>query len=103
QAGVLTRSAEDAAIMLQIMAGFDPKDSTSVDLPVPDYRATLNKPLTGLRIGIPKQHFAEGLNTDVEVQIRAALHEFEKLGATIREISLDNSHLSVSAYYVIAP
>jgi aspartyl-tRNA(Asn)/glutamyl-tRNA(Gln) amidotransferase subunit A len=103
QAGVLTRSAEDAAIMLQLMAGFDPKDSTCVDLPVDDYRAALDKPLAGLRIGIPKQHFAEGLNADVEVQIRTALREFEKLGATIREVSLDNSHLSVSAYYVIAP
>ncbi len=103
QAGVLTHSAEDAAIMLQLMAGFDPKDSTSVDLPVPDYRAALNHPLKGLRIGIPKQHFAEGLNKEVEVQIRNALKEFEKLGATLREVSLDNSHLSVSAYYVIAP
>jgi aspartyl-tRNA(Asn)/glutamyl-tRNA(Gln) amidotransferase subunit A len=103
QAGTLTHSAEDAAIMLNIMAGFDPKDSTSVDLPVPDYCATLNKPLTGLRIGIPRQHFAEGLKPEVETQIRAALHEFEKLGATIKEISLDNSHYSVAAYYVIAP
>ncbi|MES2624931.1 MAG: Asp-tRNA(Asn)/Glu-tRNA(Gln) amidotransferase subunit GatA [Pseudomonadota bacterium] len=103
QAGTLTHSAEDAAIMLNIMAGFDPKDSTSVDLPVPDYCATLNKPLSGLRIGIPRQHFAEGLNPEVEAQIRAALHEFEKLGATIKEISLDNSHYSVAAYYVIAP
>lgn len=103
QAGTLTHSAEDAAIMLNIMAGFDPKDSTSVDLPVPDYCATLNKPLDGLRIGIPRQHFAEGLNPDVETQIRAALREFEKLGAIIKEISLDNSHYSVAAYYVIAP
>jgi len=103
QAGVLTHSAEDAAIMLQAMAGFDPKDSTSVDLPVPDYRAALGQPLQGLRIGLPKQHFAEGLNLDVEIQIRNALKEFEKLGATLKEVSLDNSHLSVSAYYVIAP
>jgi len=103
QAGVLTHSAEDAAIMLQLMAGFDPKDSTSADLPVPDYRASLNQPLQGLRIGLPKQHFAEGLNPEVAQQIRNALAELEKLGATLKEISLDNSHLSVSAYYVIAP
>jgi aspartyl-tRNA(Asn)/glutamyl-tRNA(Gln) amidotransferase subunit A len=103
QAGVLTRSAEDAAMMLQVMSGFDRKDSTSVDLPVPDYMAALDKPLAGLRIGLPRQHFAEGLNPDVEKQIRAALAEFEKLGATLKEVSLDNSHLSVSAYYVIAP
>src|SRR5690606_23455899 len=81
QAGVLARSAEDAAIMLQLMSGFDPKDSTSVDLPVPDYRATLAQPLQGLRIGLPKQHFAEGLNPEVERHIRDALAEFEKLGA----------------------
>ena len=103
QAGVLTRSAEDAAMMLQVMSGFDAKDSTSVDLPVPDYMAALDKPLAGLRIGLPKQHFAEGLNPDVEQQIRGALAELEKLGATLKEVSLDNSHLSVSAYYVIAP
>lgn len=103
QAGVLTRSAEDAAILMQMMSGFDPKDSTSVDLPVPDYVAALDKPLKGLRIGLPTQHFAQGLNPEVEKLIRAALSEFERLGATLKEVSLDNSHLSVSAYYVIAP
>ena len=103
QAGVLTRSAEDAAILMQMMSGFDPKDSTSVDVPVPDYLATLDAPLKGLRIGLPKQHFAQGLNPEVEKQIRAALSEFEKQGAILKEISLDNSHLSVSAYYVLAP
>lgn len=103
QAGVLTRSAEDAAILMQMMSGFDPKDSTSVDVPVPDYLATLDQPLKGLRIGLPKQHFASGLNPEVEKQIRAALTEFEKQGAVLKEISLDNSHLSVAAYYVIAP
>jgi aspartyl-tRNA(Asn)/glutamyl-tRNA(Gln) amidotransferase subunit A len=103
QAGVLTRSARDAALMMQAISGFDPKDSTSVDLPVPDFVAQLDLPLQGLRIGIPKQHFAQGLNPQVEQLIRAALQEFVKLGASIREISLDNSHLSVSAYYVIAP
>ena len=103
QAGVLTRSAEDAAILMQMMSGFDPQDSTSVDLPVPDYLATLNQPLKGLRIGLPKQHFATGLNPEVEKLIRAALAEFEKQGAVLKDISLDNSHLSVSAYYVIAP
>ncbi|MDY6981520.1 MAG: Asp-tRNA(Asn)/Glu-tRNA(Gln) amidotransferase subunit GatA [Pseudomonadota bacterium] len=103
QAGTLTRSAEDAAIMLQLIAGFDPKDSTSVDLPVPDYRATLNQPLKGLRIGLPKQHFAEGLSPDVETQIREALKVYESLGATLHEVDLANSHMSVAAYYVIAP
>ena len=103
QAGVLTRSAEDAAILLQTMAGFDPRDSTSVDMPVPDYLAGLGQSLRGLRIGIPKQHFAQGLNPEVEQLIRSALAEFERQGATLKEVSLDNSHLSVAAYYVIAP
>ncbi|HHX83665.1 MAG TPA: Asp-tRNA(Asn)/Glu-tRNA(Gln) amidotransferase subunit GatA, partial [Pseudomonadaceae bacterium] len=103
QAGVLTRSAKDAALMLQSMAGFDARDSTSVDVPVPDYVAALDQPLAGLRIGLPVQHFSSGLNPQVESCVRAAIAEFEKLGASVREISLDNSHLSVSAYYVIAP
>ncbi len=103
QAGTLTRSAEDAALMLNVMAGHDPKDSTSIDIAAEDYTANLNKSLKGLKIGIPEQHFAEGLNADVEQNIRNALGEFEKLGATLKEISLPNSHQSVSAYYVIAP
>jgi aspartyl-tRNA(Asn)/glutamyl-tRNA(Gln) amidotransferase subunit A len=103
QAGTLTRSAEDSALMLNLMAGHDPKDSTSINIPTEDYTADLNKPLKGLKIGIPVQHFAEGLNADVEQNIRNALAEFEKLGATLKEIDLPNSHQSVSAYYVIAP
>jgi aspartyl-tRNA(Asn)/glutamyl-tRNA(Gln) amidotransferase subunit A len=103
QAGTLTRSAEDAALMLNVMAGHDPKDSTSIDIATENYTANLNKPLQGLKIGIPVQHFAEGLDPEVEQNIRNALSEFEKLGATLKEISLPNSHQSVSAYYVIAP
>jgi len=103
QAGTLTRSAEDAAMMLNVMAGHDPKDSTSIDIAAEDYTANLNKSLKGLKIGIPEQHFAEGLNADVEQNIRNALREFEKMGATLKKISLPNSHQSVSAYYVIAP
>jgi len=103
QAGTMTRSAEDAALMLNVMAGLDDKDSTSNAIPAEDYTAGLEKPLEGLRIGIPTQHFSEGLNADVEKVIREAIAEYEKLGATVKEISLDNSHLSVSAYYVIAP
>ncbi|MDT8398031.1 MAG: Asp-tRNA(Asn)/Glu-tRNA(Gln) amidotransferase subunit GatA [Pseudomonadales bacterium] len=103
QAGPMTRSAEDAAIMLNIMAGFDDRDSTCSERPMEDYRAKLNQALAGLRIGIPRQHFAAGLNPQVEKAIRAALAEFENLGATLKEVSLENSHLSVPAYYVIAP
>lgn len=103
QAGPITKSAEDAALMLNVMSGLDKKDSTSIDRPIEDFTATLNQPLKGLRIGVPKQHFAEGLSMEVEQAIRDALAEYEKLGATIKEIDLSNSHLSVSAYYVVAP
>ncbi|MDP6415516.1 MAG: Asp-tRNA(Asn)/Glu-tRNA(Gln) amidotransferase subunit GatA [Gammaproteobacteria bacterium] len=103
QGGSLCKSAEDAALMTNVMAGLDSRDSTSIDKPVEDYTATLNDSLEGLRIGIPKQHFAEGLSADVEQAIRAALKEYEQLGATLKEVGLPNNHLSVSAYYVVAP
>ncbi len=103
QAGPICKSAEDAALMMNVMAGLDEKDSTSIDLPVEDYTATLNDSLEGLRIGIPRQHFAEGLSPEVEQCIRDGLAVYEKLGATIKEIDLPNNHLSVSAYYVVAP
>lgn len=103
QAGPMTRSADDAAMMLNVMAGFDDKDSTSADHPVEDFTINLDQPLKGLRIGVVKQHFAEGLGAEAEQVIRDALKEYEKLGATLKEVSLPNSHLSVPAYYVIAP
>lgn len=103
QAGPICKSAEDAAIMLNVMAGLDKKDSTSVDLDTPDYTASLGQPLSGLRIGIPQQHFAEGLTAPVEQAIREALAVYEKLGATLIDIDLPNNYLSVSAYYVVAP
>lgn len=103
QGGPMTRSAEDAAIMLQTMAGFDDKDSTSVDLPVPDYRAGLNNSLDGLKIGLPKEFFGEGLNSDVAATIEAAINEYRKLGAEVTEISMPTLKLAIPAYYVIAP
>ncbi|MEW5755640.1 MAG: Asp-tRNA(Asn)/Glu-tRNA(Gln) amidotransferase subunit GatA [Pseudomonadota bacterium] len=103
QAGPMTRSAEDAAIMLNVMAGFDPRDSTSLERAVPDYTADLNQPLAGLRIGLPKEFFGAGLNAGMASVVEAAIKEYEKLGATVREVSLPNSRLSVAAYYVIAP
>jgi aspartyl-tRNA(Asn)/glutamyl-tRNA(Gln) amidotransferase subunit A len=102
QAGVLTQSAEDAALLLGAMAGFDPRDSTSVDAPVPDYAASLNAPLTGLKIGLLKEFF-DGLDPRNEALIRAALSEYEKLGATLVEVSMPNLPLSVPTYYVVAP
>ncbi len=103
QAGPMARTAEDVALLLQAMAGMDPKDSTSVDRPVEDYSATLNESLQGLRVGLPAEFFAEGLDSDVEQCVSNAVSELEKLGATVKQISLPNSNLSVPSYYVIAP
>jgi len=103
QGGPFARSAEDAAVMLGAMAGFDTRDSTSVDRPVDDYVARLNAPLQGLRIGLPKEYFGEGLDTGVGDAVAAAIEEFKKLGATVVDITLPNTHLSVPAYYVVAP
>jgi len=103
QGGVISTTAEDAALILRTMAGFDPNDSTSVDLPVPDYLATLDAPLAGLRIGLLKEFFDKGLDPENEKRIREALAVYEKLGATLREVSLPNLPLSVPAYYVVAP
>jgi aspartyl-tRNA(Asn)/glutamyl-tRNA(Gln) amidotransferase subunit A len=103
QCGPMARSAEDIALILQTISGFDVRDSTSANVPVPDYSATLNEPLTGLRIGIPKEFFADGLDADVAKVINESVEEFKRLGATVKEVSLPNSHLSVAAYYVIAP
>ena len=99
----MTRSAEDAAIMLGAMAGFDPRDSTSIDRPVDDYTAALGNTLQGLKIGLPKEYFDQGLDTDVAKVIEAAIEEYKKLGATFKEISLSSTHLAVPAYYVVAP
>ena len=103
QGGIITAGAEDAALLLRAMAGFDPRDSTSVDRPVPDYAALLDRPITGLRIGLLKEFFEKGLDPQNERRIREALATFEKLGATLREVSLPNLALSVPAYYVVAP
>jgi len=103
QAGVLAASAEDAALMLGVMAGFDPNDSTSVDTPVPDYAATLDQPMKGLRIGLLKEFFDKGLDPANEKRIREALAVYETLGAQLREVSLPSLPLSVPTYYVVAP
>jgi aspartyl-tRNA(Asn)/glutamyl-tRNA(Gln) amidotransferase subunit A len=103
QAGVITVSAEDAAMTLQAMAGFDPRDSTSVDTPVPDYRAELDAPLAGLRIGILKEFFEKGLSEDVEGPVREVLRTLTRLGAVVKEVSLPSLPLSVPTYYVVAP
>ena len=103
QAGTITATAEDAALVLREMAGFDPNDSTSVDRPVPDYVASLGQPLAGLKIGLLKEFFDKGLDPENEKRIREALAVYEKLGAQLRVISLPNLPLSVPVYYVVAP
>ncbi len=103
QGGPMARTAEDIALLLNVMASFDPKDSTSLDRPIPDYTATLNADIAGLTIGIPTEYFEAGLNPATEQAVREALKELENLGANLKEISLPHSHLSVPAYYVIAP
>ncbi len=103
QAGPMTQTVEDAAIMLQAMAGFDPKDSTSVDQPVPDYLDGLEKDIKGLKIGLIKEFFADGLDEGCAKTVQAALDEYRKMGAEIKEISLPNLKLSIPVYYVIAP
>ena len=103
QAGPMARTAEDVALLLGAMAGFDAKDSTCLDREVPDYCASLNDDLSGLKIGVPKEYFGAGLNAQTAECVQAALREYEKLGATLVEISLPHSHLAVPAYYVIAP
>jgi len=103
QAGPMAASAEDCALLLNTMAGFDERDSTSLERPVEDYARDLEKPLAGLRIGLPKEFFGEGCDAEVMAAVRAAIAEYEKLGAKVVEVSLPNSHLSVPAYYVIAP
>lgn len=103
QGGLFTRTAEDAALLLNVMAGFDEKDSTSVEKPVPDYTKTLNDSVSGLRIGLPKEYFGEGLDPQIAKTILTAVSEYEKLGAKIIEINLPNTQLSIPAYYVIAP
>jgi aspartyl-tRNA(Asn)/glutamyl-tRNA(Gln) amidotransferase subunit A len=103
QAGVLTRTVKDAAMLLAHMAGYDPRDSTSVDTPVPDYLGSLEQPLAGLKVGLLKEFFDKGLDEESGKLVRDALRLYEKLGAKLVEVSLPNLPLSVPAYYVVAP
>ena len=103
QGGPMAQTAEDAALMLQAMAGFDPKDSTSVDCAVPDYSADLNNSLAGLKIGLPKEFFDEALNSEMAATIETAINEYKKMGAEVIEVSMPNLKLAIPAYYVIAP
>ena len=103
QGGPIARTAEDCALALQTMAGFDSKDSTSIDQNVPDYTANLAQSIEGLRIGLPREFFSDALDSKVADVVQEAIREYEKLGATVQEISLPHTNLSVPVYYVIAP
>ncbi|WP_034298285.1 Asp-tRNA(Asn)/Glu-tRNA(Gln) amidotransferase subunit GatA [Herbaspirillum sp. RV1423] len=103
QGGPIAKTAEDCGLLLNAMTGFDPRDSTSLERAKEDFTRSLNDSLQGLRIGVPKEFFGAGLAADVEQAVRAALKEYEKLGATLVEISLPKTELSIPVYYVIAP
>ncbi len=103
QGGPITQTAEDAAMMLNVMASHDPKDSTSISQAVPDYTATLNNDLSGLKIGLPKEYFDTTLNKDIAASIEATKQQLQKLGAEFVEISLPHTYLAASVYYVLAP
>lgn len=103
QGGPIAQTAEDCGLLLNTMVGFDERDSTSLERPKEDFTAKLNDSLQGLRIGVPREFFGEGLAADVEAAVRAALRQFEQLGATLVDISLPKTELSIPVYYVIAP
>ena len=103
QAGPMARSAEDCALLLEQMAGFDERDSTSLDQPVPDYLSQLGTSLQGMTLGMPKEYFADDLSPQTAERIQAAIKELEKLGASVKEISLPLTRMAIPAYYVISP
>lgn len=103
QAGPTAQTAEDCALLLQAMAGYDTKDSTSVNKPVPDYQSALSQSLKGIKIGLPKEFFGEGLDPEVEKVVQESIKVLKSLGATFKDIQLPNTHLSIPVYYIIAP
>ncbi len=103
QIGPLARTAEDAALLLEVLAGHDPLDSTSVNRPVPAYSQTVRQPLKNLRIGLVREHFAQGLDKEVESAVREAVRVYQSLGATVKDISLPHGKYGVATYYIIAP
>ncbi len=103
QVGPFARTVADAALLLGVVAGQDPRDSTSVDRPVPDYTAALDEPLLGLRVGVPREFFGEGLDPEVEAAVRTALTEYQRRGATLVDVPLPHSPYALAAYYIVAP
>jgi aspartyl-tRNA(Asn)/glutamyl-tRNA(Gln) amidotransferase subunit A len=103
QVGPFSHDVTDCALALEVLAGHDRRDSTSVDEPVPAYTRTVNDPLPGLRVGVPKEFFGKGLDPEIEAAVRAALAEYERRGATLVPISLPHSPYALAAYYIVAP
>ena len=103
QLGPITKDVRDCALMLKVISGYDDRDSTSVNQPVPDYTAALDKGVAGLKVGIPKEYFEEGLSPEVEAAVRNGVSILEEAGAEIVEVSLPHTGYGVAAYYVIAP
>ncbi|MEX2140788.1 MAG: Asp-tRNA(Asn)/Glu-tRNA(Gln) amidotransferase subunit GatA [Pirellulales bacterium] len=103
QVGPLARTAEDTALMLEVIAGHDPRDSTSIDTDAPPYTQTVAEPLAGLRLGLVREHFGPGLDAEVEAAVREVIRVYESLGARVREISMPHGKYGVATYYVIAP
>ena len=102
QIGPLARNAEDLALLLEVLAGHDPSDSTSANLPVPEYTQLVSQPLDGLTLGVVREHFGEGLDSEVQAAVREALRVYESLGAKIKDISLPHSRYAIATYYIIA-
>src|SRR5881628_3376448 len=102
QIGPITRDVRDAAVMIQMIAGHDPLDSTSADMPVPDYTKALKENLRGMKVGVPLEFFAEGLDPEVELAVRTAIIQMQTLKAEIKEISLPMTKYAIAAYYLIA-
>jgi aspartyl-tRNA(Asn)/glutamyl-tRNA(Gln) amidotransferase subunit A len=103
QVGPFTHDVADCALMMEVLAGHDPRDSTSVNEPVPAYTQSLNTPVKGLKIGVPKEFFSEGIDPEVEAAVRTALKEYEKQGAKLIDVSLPHSPYALAAYYIVAP
>ena len=103
QAGPLAKTAEDVALLLEAIAGHDPLDSTSANVPTPSYTATVKQPLEGLKLGIAREHFSDGLDGDIDSAVKEATKVFESQGATVREVSLPHSKYAIATYYIIAP
>lgn len=103
QIGPLGQTAEDCALLLEVLAGHDPYDSTSANLPTPEYSKTVNQPLKGLKLGIAREYFAEGLNKEIEAAVREAIKVYESLGASVKEVSMPNTKYGIATYYIIAP